>query len=222
MSASTLILIPTALETRRLEALGGFDESPGRVAICGFGPVAAAARAMQLLLEHRPRRALLVGVAGTYDARELPVGAAACFAAAAIDGVGAGSGGAFLSAGAMGFSHWIDEAEPSAAIGDRISLATLDDAPRGEVLVTACAAAGCAEEVAARRRRWSGAAAEDMEAFGVALACRLAGAPLAVVRGVSNEAGDRDPRAWRIEAALAAARPLALRFLQAETWREAP
>jgi futalosine hydrolase len=220
MDSLTLILIPTGLEARRLDALGGFNSSLGQAAICGFGPVAAAARTMQLLLEHRPRRALLVGVAGTYDAAALPVGAAACFGAAAIDGVGAGSGEAFLSAGAMGFAHWTDETEPAAAIGDRIALATLDDAPRGEVLVTACAAAGGAEEVAARRRRWSGAAAEDMEAFGVALACRLAGAPLAVVRGVSNEAGDRDPRGWRIDAALAAARALALRFLQTDTWRE--
>ena len=49
------------------------------------------------------------------------------------------------------------------------------------------------------------AIAEDMEGFGVAMACKLAGVPLRIVRGISNRAGDRDLTQWQIEEALAAA-----------------
>jgi futalosine hydrolase len=56
--------------------------------------------------------------------------------------------------------------------------------------------------------------AEDMEGFGVALACRLLGVPLAIVRGISNEAGDREHARWQVPAALAAAADLAVRVLE--------
>ena len=38
----------------------------------------------------------------------------------------------------------------------------------------------------------------------------LARVPCTIVRGISNAVGDRDPAHWRIPAALAAARTLAL------------
>jgi len=47
--------------------------------------------------------------------------------------------------------------------------------------------------------------AEDMEGFGVALACRLHCIPLATVRGLSNVAGDRRHAGWEVERALRAA-----------------
>jgi futalosine hydrolase len=53
-----------------------------------------------------------------------------------------------------------------------------------------------------------------MEAFGAALACHLAGVPLVVVRGISNHAGERDATRWRVREALAAARTLALEWLE--------
>ncbi|NBP89418.1 MAG: futalosine hydrolase, partial [Planctomycetia bacterium] len=46
--------------------------------------------------------------------------------------------------------------------------------------------------------------AEDMEGFAVALACRLAGVPCQIIRGISNRAGDRDKAHWQIEPALRA------------------
>jgi futalosine hydrolase len=48
----------------------------------------------------------------------------------------------------------------------------------------------------------------------VALACRLAGVPLTIIRGISNTAGDRDHARWRVPEALAAAAGLALRILR--------
>ena len=56
----------------------------------------------------------------------------------------------------------------------------------------------------------------------VAMACALVGTPLRIVRGVSNEVGDREPRNWRIPLALAAARELALKILASDdAWRVA-
>jgi futalosine hydrolase len=52
-----------------------------------------------------------------------------------------------------------------------------------------------------------------MEGFAVAAACRLAGVPLDIVRGISNTAGDRDTSGWQIEAACRAAAALAVMLL---------
>ena len=60
-----------------------------------------------------------------------------------------------------------------------------------------------------------------MEGFAVALACALARVPCAIVRGISNVAGDREAGRWRIPAALAAARALALQALVEEEWATA-
>ena len=68
--------------------------------------------------------------------------------------------------------------------------------------------------VATRRGLFPDAAAEDMEGFAVALACRLAGVPLSIVRGISNTAGDRDPARWLVPEAVAAAAALAARILE--------
>jgi futalosine hydrolase len=55
--------------------------------------------------------------------------------------------------------------------------------------------------------------AEDMEGFGVALACRLHGVPVDIVRGISNTVGDRDKARWRVETALEAAAAVALTLM---------
>jgi futalosine hydrolase len=202
---SVLVLVPTELELRRLAALGGFGAA-GRpepaVELVGFGALAAAARTMALALTHRPRRFVLVGIAGSYGAR----GAAAeTFRAVRVDGLGAGEGRRHLLPSELGFPQWRDQ---RGAVHEELPLVG-----SGGVLLTVMAAARDADEVAGRLARHPGALGEDMEAFGVALAAHLAGVPLTVVRGWSNVAGDRDVRAWDVDGALAAARSLALEVL---------
>jgi futalosine hydrolase len=63
--------------------------------------------------------------------------------------------------------------------------------------------------------------AEDMEGFAVALACRLVGVPLDIVRGISNDAGDRDKVRWQVPQALRAAADLAALIL-ADTSADVP
>lgn len=216
LGSPTLLLVPTELERQRLADLGGFGRGLALVASGGFGPVAAAARSATLLAELRPARVLLVGIAGAYDTELHPPGSAIEFDEVAIDGIGAGEGRALLGPSALGFPQW-PEVPPARAIRERLELA--GGAP-GALLLTTCAAAASATEVAHRRERFPGALAEDMEGFAVACACAMAGVPLRIVRGISNRAGQRDPRAWRIPAALAAARELALAILNESHWPE--
>jgi futalosine hydrolase len=205
----TLLLLPTELERARFAELGGLPQGFALQATVGFGPVAAAARTAALLERLRPARAVLLGIAGAFDLDRHPLGSALELGSVALDGVGAGEGPAFLGPGELGFAQWPALPDGSPAV-DRLPLAPLDPGAEPALLLTVCAASASAEERARRRARFPQAAAEDMEGFGVALACALAGVPLAVVRGVSNEVGERDKRRWRVGPALAAARALLL------------
>lgn len=213
-----LVLVPTAGERQVIApAIGDL----ARVELCGFGPIAAAARTAALLAAHAPAHVLLAGIAGRFDER-LPIGSAHLFSEVACFGVGAGSGASFEPADALGWPQWPgDPPDAKAAIGDLITCASkiADDPPAAGLLLTACAAAADATDVANRRRLFPTAVAEDMEGYGVALACRIAGVPLRIVRGISNTAGDRDQSRWQIAPALAATASLA-RTILATTERE--
>jgi futalosine hydrolase len=193
----TLLLVPTELEFARLEELGGFGASGARVELCGFGPVAAAARAAQLIARHSPAEVLLVGIAGSYDPARLALGSATSFREVALDG-----------SGGTGFPQW-PARDGVAAIHERLPLRPARGACAALLLTVSSAT------VPARRELLPGAAAEDMEGFGVAIACALARLPCTIVRGISNAVGERDHARWRIGEALAAARTLALAELAA-------
>jgi futalosine hydrolase len=159
---------------------------------------------------------MLIGIAGRFDAR-LEIGAAYRFDRVACYGVGAGSGDGFIPAAALGWSQWPgDPPDPETAVGDVIDCGAEAAAAGGPggLLLTACAASATADDVARRTTLFPAAVAEDMEGFGVALACRLAGVPLTIIRGISNTAGDRDHARWRVPEALAAAAGLTLRILR--------
>ena len=219
-----LILVPTEMERRILDPMLAPAMAKGdSVALCGFGPVAAAARTAQLLAEHAPDRVLLVGIAGRLDDR-LVVGAAYHFERVACYGVGAGSVAAFVPAGAIGWPQWPgggDGTTPHAGdpIGDEIgglmgcAARGGDGRERADLLLTVCAAAGCGQDVLLRKQIFPAAMAEDMEGFAVAFACRLRSVPAGIVRGISNTAGDRDTSRWQVRAALEAAGRLALQFM---------
>ncbi len=203
---STLLLVPTELERAFLGDVAGDRWGVVVTEICGFGPIAAGARTAQLLSRVRPRRAILIGIAGTYDERRLPVGAAATFDEVVLDGVGAGQGASFRDAAGLGFAQWPGSEDTCREpIRQRLHLDPfpLPDTSSGHrLLVSTCAASASPSEATARRDTHHDALAEDMEGFSVALACTLHRVPLAVVRGISNVAGDRQRSHWKIEPAL--------------------
>lgn len=214
-----LVLVPTESECRIIEQLvraGGSGSFC--LQLCGFGPVVAAARTAHLIAEHRPEQVLLVGIAGRFT-DSLAIGQAYAFERVACHGVGAGSGEAFVPAEALGWPQWPgDGADSATRIGDEISCASgrlPASAARAGLLLSACAASADEADVRSRRQLFPDAAAEDMEGFAVAAACRLAGVPLDIVRGISNAAGDRDASGWQVEAACRAAAELAVALLGA-------
>ena len=215
-AAAMLILVPTAHEHAVIAAeLGPAALQAHRLELIGFGPIAAAARTAALLSEERPSAVLLLGIAGSFDDR-LAVGGACWFQQVACHGVGVGTGREFLPASELGWPQWPgDPAAGTAAVGDVLSLALpvtggKHDEPVGAgLLLSVCAASASAADAATRREQFPAAVAEDMEGFAVALACRLAGVPCQIIRGISNRAGDRDKANWQVEPALRAAADLA-------------
>lgn len=214
----SILLVPTELERGFIApAVAAASGAAIRSELCGFGPVVAAARAARLIAEHRPERVLLVGIAGRFADR-LAIGQAYAFERVACHGIGAGSGDAFVPAEAMGWPQWPgDGSDPATRIGGSLPCTSgrLPATARAGLLLSACATSADEADVRSRLRLHPDAVAEDMEGFAVAAACRLAGVPLDIVRGISNTAGDRDTSGWQIEAACRAAAELAAMLLGA-------
>ena len=118
---------------------------------------------------------MLVGAAGTYDPERHPVGSAVVAGRIRCDGIGAGPAPA--------------TARPPSSGSPTPTRSTLGD---GAELLSVAAAAGSPAEAADRRARHPGAAGEEMEGYAVAVAARLCGVGLTIVRGFSNVAGERD------------------------------
>lgn len=215
--APRLLFVPTAGELRRL---GRLPVGTALVRELGFGPVAAAAQAALWIERLRPRQVVLAGIAGTYDEERLPVGSAACFDSVALAGLGAGEGADRLSPSELGLAQC---ALPDGRrVHEELELCVPAGQSSAGLLLTVCSASASASMCAERLERFPRAVAEEMEAFGVALACALANTPLVVVRGISNRAGERDVHRWRTDEALADARELLLAALEGDDGRGAP
>lgn len=215
-----LLLFPTDSEKRACEPALSNEQlsSNPDVAICGFGLVSSGVAAARAIQKFRPDHVWLLGIAGSYDEEECQIGEAVGLTAVAVDGIGCGQGENFQSAEQMGWKQFSGD-EQLGSIGQRIrlngqspaSLATPNDEP---LLLSVCSASANAAEAAQRKARWPTAVAEDMEGFAVAMACQLANVPLKIIRGISNIAGDRDHKNWKIDEALQAVASLALQQLQ--------
>lgn len=211
-----LLFVPTRVELDRLEKSfrSALTTQQWQVEICGFGPIAAASRTATLIARHRPARALLIGIAGSYTP-SLPVGTASRFYEVACDGIGVGLGNNHRTASELGWpqlEHGADQPD----IGDVIQLVKARQHARSadrRRLLTCCSASATPDEAAHRLESFPTAVAEDMEGFGVALSCRCADVPLEIVRGISNLVGDRDHLHWKLDEAMIAAQQLALELI---------
>ena len=201
--------MPTEVEHRHLIRQSRFSFDAQRE-LCGFGPVSAAASTATLIARHQPERVLLTGIAGTFDPDALPVGTAAVFSKVVMYGVGIGAGDVFRSASGA-----------ELRIGDELSLMS-PVRPVAGALLTCGTASTSKREALERRARAPDVSAEDMEGFAVALACRLADVPIAIVRGISNEVGDRDHDRWQIAAALDAAWLVVTELVGRTSWESGP
>ena len=207
--------MPTEIERQHLASQPRFN-AYGPSELCGFGPVAAAARTTSQIEIHKPDRVLLIGIAGTFNTSVLPVGDAALLPRVIMHGIGVGTDETFVPAGEMGFQHWPGQGEES-PIGDELVLST----PRSSIsgsLLTCSAASASTKDMRHRLVRYPDVVAEDMEGYAVALACRLEHVPLVIVRGISNVVGDRQSKNWQIPQALIAAWSLAEEAIECAPW----
>ena len=213
--STTLLLVPTQLERQRFTGFADWPAYEKHIQLCGFGPIAAAARTARLLEQHNPRHVLLMGIAGSYDAQRVPIGEAVAFENVSCDGIGAGTGKGFVAASELGFPQTsLGEELGGNVVTDELPLLLPIDQPADQRLLTVCSASANLNEVQQRRLRFPRVIAEDMEAFGVALACTAAGVPLTVVRGISNLAGNRDTAHWHVDAAIESAWQVCRRLLE--------
>jgi len=207
--------VPTEIERKHLASQPRFS-SYGPHELCGFGPVAAAARTTSQIAVHKPDRVILIGIAGTFNTSVLPVGGAALLPRVIMHGIGVGTDETFVPAGEMGFQHWPGK-DDETAIGDEIVLST----PRPWIsgsLLTCSAASASIQDMRHRLNRYPDIVAEDMEGYGVALACGLENVPLVIIRGISNIVGDRLSKNWQIPEALISAWSLAEEVIECASW----
>lgn len=218
---SDLILVPTQRELEAVRDELKVDSSA--LQRIGFGPISSAVRTAALIARYQPSRVLLVGIAGAFDTETHPIGSAHRFDHVRCDGIGAGTGSDFRSASELGWMQFAaDELDAEStsmpAASDGIALvSTYTPSVRcAGSLLSVCAASASADDRESRRQRFPDVVAEDMEGFSVAMACLFAVVPLQIVRGISNQVGDRDPSHWRIDAALSSAAKMASELLSHE------
>ena len=198
-----------------------------KVEVCGFGPIASAARVSQVLSQSQYDHVILTGIAGAYREHDLRVGNAYLFHQVTCHGIGVGEGKSHLSSDEL---DW-NQVEPSTGTGETGMITAvkshlellvddhlfretpLDDHSKHLALLSCCSASANPTEAAERSMRYPHASAEDMEGFGVAVACHLHQTPLCIVRGISNEVGNRDHQQWQVEQAMEAAAKLTMKLL---------
>lgn len=192
-----LVLIPTSLELSlahvHLEKLK--ESSQVQVELCGLGLIEAGIAAMRFFQRVQPSCVWHLGIAGSYNHR-LRLSEAYEFSRLACYGVGVGEGENFQSASQLGWSKTM-----GVVTGEILQL---NSGSPDRLLISVPSASANEREVALKMRIFPEAVAEDMESYAVAVACKAQGIPLRVIRGISNQAGDRDMSRWQAAAAMQA------------------
>jgi futalosine hydrolase len=212
---ANLLLVPTPAEAKFIRDSLGDVISDWNLQICGFGPIAAAARTGVLIARHFPEQVLLLGIAGSYDLEKCPVGSATQFSDVACYGVGIGSGDRYASATDIGWVSF-DGDLVDAKIGDVITLACgyHGNKKSSRLLLTSPTASADHDDRRRRIRAFPEALAEDMEGYAVAAACLTASVPLCIIRGISNQVGERDMEHWDMGGAMEAAIEMAREMIE--------
>ncbi len=206
-----LLLIPTSIERERIPVhlRHAWLEAGNKIELCGFGAAVSGATTSRWISIYQPDRAILLGIAGSYS-QELRPGEAIRFGRVSCYGIGVGEGDDFRTSSELG---WLQSSD-NPRISDSIELdpegAILDSPHSIHELLSVTAASSSMEEVERKLQKYPAAVAEDMEGFSVAAAAKLSETHLEIIRGISNYAGDRNHRSWKIDESLEAAMMLLL------------
>ena len=180
----------------------------------GVGAVNAA-YTLTRYLEREPTRAVIVcGIAGAYPmafASGLGMGSVVCAESECYGDLGAHSATGFLDMQALGFPV-IAGPQP---VYNVLPMQIFPVAQRAR-FVTMNTCTGDDETARALEAR-TGGAVESMEGAAIAHVARLSGIPCGEIRGISNRAGNRDRRTWRVNDAAVAAQETLLSWIRGST-----
>jgi len=193
-----LLVVPTQAE------LTGIGISEHDVVVCGAGLVAAAANVSVALRDHKPDAVLLLGICGSYNIAEYPLGALLRVDSSILADFGVEEvDGSFRSATAIGFGDGVYKGSPMSLLPKADPWARrLQSLPFGVSASVQCVTG--TEATAMQRRESALIQVEEMEGAAVFAVCNGWGIPVYQVRAVSNRAGLRDRTTWRIDLALEA------------------
>lgn len=189
--AEIVVFVATPGEGALLE--DALAEAGGRLCVTGIGPVNAAFAAARALGDGgADRTALICGVGGAYPGAGLAVGDVVCAETELYADLGAETADGFLAAHELGIPGTEDD--PSFAA---LPLDLFPAAQRVPFVTSATCSGTRARAIALAER--TGGRVESMEGAAIVQVARALGVPVGQVRGISNEAGDRDKSRWRIE-----------------------
>jgi futalosine hydrolase len=201
------VVVPTEIEAAKLvdsPCEFSFGE-PQRVnigdievqlAVCGFGMAAAGVGVCRMLhvLASPIQGVILAGTAGILDRERADIGSVVVGQNVRCVDLGLPDGDDRLTVSVPQLSDWDEDLDLSIP-------AALADLPSGEILSVA-GPARSVESAKLRRALYPNGLVEEMEGYSVAIACHTWNVPLTIVRGISNQAGDREKSNWRFADAL--------------------
>jgi futalosine hydrolase len=165
----------------------------------GVGPVNAAYSATSFLASTGAKAVLVCGVGGAYPGSGLNVGDVVCAGSECYGDLGSTSRAGFLDMKTLGFPV-IDGLAP---IYNELPM-QIFPVERRVAFVTVSSCTGTGAGALAIEER-TGGAVESMEGAAVVHVAHLHGVPVGEVRGISNLVTDRNPSAWKLKEAAAAA-----------------
>ena len=200
------VCVATSLEALGLPSSERLAELGVSVVETGVGPVNAALGLAGHLAGRKVDLVVSLGVGGAYPGSGLAVGDVVCAASEYYGDLGARSPKGFLDMESLGFP----------VVAGHYNRLPLDQFPavRRVAFVTRSTCTGTDAEAREIEARTQGAV-ESMEGAAVVHAAIAHSIPVAEIRGISNEAGDRDRSKWRLQEAAEAAGSELTRWLEA-------
>ena len=207
MAVDLLVCFSTELEGAILRQHYG-DSQTVALLRTGVGPVNAAHAVTLFIARTPPKSIVACGVGGAYPAGRLSVGDVVCAGTECYGDLGATSPAGFLDMQALGFPV----VDGETALYNVLPMTIFPCAKRVP-FVTMSSCTGIDDVAQAIAARTSGVV-ENMEGAAVAHVAHLHGIPVGEIRGISNMVGNRNPAAWRVHDAAAAAQQALISWIQ--------
>lgn len=181
------------------------------LAVTGVGPVNAALTLGRLLGTHSLSGVLCLGVAGSFDLSQAPLGSAHCICEEIYPEYGLVTSGR-VDAHGISFPQLLAEKVSGEPVWERIAFSSSESCEELGLslpslpVATSLTVAGVTGTLERAAHLWQryGALLENMEGFSLALGCVQAGIPFVELRTVSNRVGSRSKDDWQLDEALAA------------------